>query len=178
MSEIVFAQLLQVGFHRAWVKQYPCQVGSSLDDVCHLAAAFRLCVWVVYHNPCVYNKRISFYSVELEVRMSAPTYKELIQLLNEAESVTSSHHSVLSIAELLTMNFSHLYPHIEIGRPGRFLETVRRINSPVRSYTWKGTTSKQSYLRRLWSPKIRNTKSQYEGMPPIEHVCHSSHNFF
>ena len=136
------------------------------------------CVYGWFTIIHVFTISISCYSVELEVRMSAPTYKELIQLLNEAESVTSSHHSVLSTAEVLTMNFSHLYPHIEIGRPGRFLETVRRINSPVRSCTWKGTTSKQSYLKRLWSPKIRNTKSQYEGMPPIEHVCHSSHNFF
>ena len=53
----------------------------------------------------VFTIIISCYSVELEVRMSAPTYKELIQLLNEAESVTSNHHSVLSTAESTDYEF-------------------------------------------------------------------------
>ena len=106
----------------------------------------------------VFTTSISCYSVELEVRMSAPTYKELIQLVNEAESVTSSHHGVLSTAEVLTMNFSHLYPHIKIGRPGRL----------------KGCCQKP-YLKRVWLPRIRNENIQSEGTLTIDNcsICGS-----
>ena len=33
----------------------------------------------------------------------------------------------VSVAELFTAKFSHRFPHIRIGRPGRFFKTVRRI---------------------------------------------------
>ena len=50
--------------------------------------------------------------------MAQPTYKDLLDLLEQAESQTRSH---LSTAELLTIKFSESYPHITISRPSRFL---------------------------------------------------------
>ncbi len=57
--------------------------------------------------------------------MVKPTYKELLELLEQAEAHVGTQ---LSTAELLTAKFSELYPNIKVGRPGRFLETVGRIN--------------------------------------------------
>ena len=98
--------------------------------------------------------------------MTAPTYQQLIELLEEAEQLADSEHS---IAELLTINFSRLFPHIKIGRPGRFLETVHRINSPL----IKGTLAKsfyESYLLKEWMPRSRNPgTSQSAGM--INNLC-------
>ena len=76
--------------------------------------------------------------------MTAPTYQQLIELLEEAEKLASQPGAVLSAAELLTTNFSHLYPHIKIGRPGRFLETVHRINGPMKSSSLRGKVAKQA----------------------------------
>ena len=96
--------------------------------------------------------------------VSTPTYRELIKLLNKAETAASSRQpGVLSTAELLTTQFSRLYPHIKIGRPGRFLETVRRIDGPIRNGKLKGTC-RQSYLKRRWTPRTRNPGTQCEGM--------------
>ncbi len=87
--------------------------------------------------------------------MSAPTYQELIGLLTEVEGVVLCQHGALSTAELLTTRFSELYPHIKIGRPGRFLETVRRIEGPIRNGKLKGSPQKL-YLERQWTPRTRN----------------------
>ena len=92
--------------------------------------------------------------------MGSPTYQQLIDLLAEAESISSHPQCVLSTAEILTTNFSHLFPHIKIGRPGRFLETVRRINSPLTKAVWTGEVTKQTYLKRSWIPRTRNTSSE------------------
>ena len=94
---------------------------------------------------------------------SAPTYLELIQLLNESESAAIDPCNVHSTAEILTTRFSERYPHIKIGRPGRFLETVRRIDGPIKSDRLKGT-SRRSYLKRKWTPRTRNTVSQCKGI--------------
>ena len=88
--------------------------------------------------------------------MSQPTYKELIQLLDGAERDSSATQST---AELLAARFCHLYPHITISRPGRFLETVRRIEGPIRSGKLKGP-SRKLYMRRHWTPRTRNTVMQ------------------
>lgn len=91
--------------------------------------------------------------------MSQPTYKELIQLLSEAEKDQSD---MQSTAELLAARFRDLYPHVSISRPGRFLETVRRIAGPIQNSKLKGV-SRKLYLKRRWSPRSRNTVAQ--GMP-------------
>ena len=53
--------------------------------------------------------------------MATPTYQQLIGMLSKAEREASE--GGVSVAELLTAKFSHRFPHIRIGRPGRFLET-------------------------------------------------------
>ena len=54
--------------------------------------------------------------------MATPTYQQLIQMLSKAESEAGD--SAASVAELLAAKFSRRFPHIRVGRPGRFLETV------------------------------------------------------
>lgn len=71
--------------------------------------------------------------------MAAPTYKELIRMLNEAEREATV--GTVSVAELLTAKFSCRYPHNRTARPGHFLETVGRIVSPVRHQRLKGSFS-------------------------------------
>lgn len=91
--------------------------------------------------------------------MAEPTYKDLIDLLNEAERDDNS------TAEVLTTMFCEAYPHIPVSRPGRFLETVRRIDGPVRNGKLKGS-ARTLYLKRTWTPRIRNTASK-RGIYPI-----------
>ena len=98
--------------------------------------------------------------------MSTPTYKELIQLLTEAEK--EAQDCVHSVAELLASKFCKLYPHISVSRPGRFLETVRRIDGPIRSGKLKGSYRKH-YLERKWTPRTRNTTGK--GVPYMLHAC-------
>ena len=94
-----------------------------------------------------------FFSVRT---MGEPTYKDLIQLLDEAER---DGEGTKSTAELLTCRFCDLYPHVKIGRPSRFLETVRRINGPIKNGRLKGS-SRKSYLKRRWTPRVRNTSAK------------------
>jgi hypothetical protein len=82
-----------------------------------------------------------------------------MDLLSEVQVVPERPEGNSSMAELLVTRFRELYPHIPIGRPGRFLETVRRIEAPVRGGTLKGSDRK-SYLKRKWAPRIRNTTAQ------------------
>ena len=86
------------------------------------------------------------------LEMAQPLYRDLLDLLEQAETQTGSH---LSIAELLTAKFSERYPHIKIGRPSRFLETVKRINGPILSGKL-AEKEKREYLERKWTPRIRN----------------------
>jgi len=88
--------------------------------------------------------------------MSQPTYKELIELLNEAERDQSD---VQSTAELLAARFCDRYPHISVSRPGRLLDSVQRIAGPIQNGKLKGP-SRKLYLKRHWSPRIRNTGTQ------------------
>ena len=93
--------------------------------------------------------------------MTAPTYQQLIELLDEAEKLEPE--SSLSVAEILTTNFSIAHPDIKIGRPKRFLETVSRISAPVKKGKLE-TTHLMSYLQREWIPRVRNEGvSQSEG---------------
>ena len=60
--------------------------------------------------------------------MATPTYQQLIGMLNKAESEAADGAALVS--ELLAARFSRRFPHIQLGRPGRFLDTVR-IAGPV-----------------------------------------------
>ena len=84
--------------------------------------------------------------------MAQPTYKELLELLEQAEAQTGAQ---LATAELLTAKFSEHYPHIKISRPGRFLETVKRINAPIECGKLQAVDL-MMYLEREWTPRIRN----------------------
>ncbi len=84
--------------------------------------------------------------------MDKPTYKELLKLLEQAEAYVGTQ---LSTAEFLMAKSSELYPGIKVSRPGRFLETVWRINAPIKS--GKLQVDEQSlYLEREWIPRICN----------------------
>ena len=76
--------------------------------------------------------------------MATPTYQQLIGMLSKAEREAGG--GAPSVAELLSCKFCHRFPHIPIGRPGRFLETVR-IVGPIRRERLKGT-ARRSYLKR------------------------------
>ena len=62
--------------------------------------------------------------------MDAPNHQQLIGMLEKAES--QAVEGGMSVAELLTSKFANRFPHIRIGRPGRFLETVRQISGPIK----------------------------------------------
>jgi len=99
-----------------------------------------------------------------------PTYKELIELLNDAECVAEC---AFSTAELVAQEFRQRYPHIYIGRSGRFLETIRRIAGPITNQRLNASSQK-SYLKRQWKPRIRNTTNQCQGTHM--YVIYTFHN--
>lgn len=103
--------------------------------------------------------------------MATPTYQHLIGMLSKAESEAAG--GSLSVAELLSCKFSHRFPHVQIGRPGRFLETVRRIAGPIRRERLKGT-ARRSYLKRHWAPRTRNTTSFGECVSILAPIAISS----
>ena len=55
-------------------------------------------------------------------------------MLSKAESEAGD--GAASVSELLAAKFSHRFPRIRVGRPGRFLETVRRIADPITQFAW------------------------------------------
>ena len=82
----------------------------------------------------------------------APTYGELIDILVETELQNSS-----DVADNLVLKFRKLYPDIYIGRPSRFLDTVRKIAAPTffRGENLKGAKL-MAYRNNRWLPRIRN----------------------
>ena len=83
-----------------------------------------------------------------------PTYGELIDLFSFIEEEHGSNEA------MLCAKFKELYPHIEVGRPHRFFDTVQRIVAPSRpsavSKPPLSGTPLSSYRRRVWKPRIRN----------------------
>ena len=66
-----------------------------------------------------------------------------------------------STAELLVAELHCQYPLIPISRPGRFLDTVKRIVAPtLQSRRMLQGTPLQSYLKRKGSPRTRNIRTQ------------------
>lgn len=53
--------------------------------------------------------------------MSSPTYEEVVELAEDGATALET------FAELLLLNFSRHYPHIKIGRAGRFWKTVKLV---------------------------------------------------
>ena len=57
----------------------------------------------------------------------SPSYGELIDLLSDAEQESKEH-----APELLVDKVRQIYPHVSIGRPARFFDTVTRLADPTR----------------------------------------------
>ena len=84
-----------------------------------------------------------------------PTYGELIDVFEESEQQCPNNE------ELLCSKFTRLYPHIYIGRPRHFYETVSRIVAPTKP-SLRGEcklfgSPLSSYRKRIWEPRIRNS---------------------
>ena len=90
------------------------------------------------------------------------TYGDLLEMLKCAERQASAING--STAQLITDELYHKYPNIYVGRPRHFLDTVKWIAAPtIQPLTGKGKlegTPLKSYLKRQWSPRIRNTTVQ------------------
>lgn len=87
------------------------------------------------------------------------THGELIELLYFAESKCEKHNDI-ELSELLVTLFKERHPSIYIGRPRRFLDTVRRIAAPTRP-SMIGESKidgdcLRAYMKKTWKPKIRN----------------------
>lgn len=96
------------------------------------------------------------------IAMAKPSYGELIDMLNAAESEAAkcrnTHASIL-----LHENFREKYNNVSIGRPERFYDTVSRIAAPTRP-SLKGTAKLLgspliTYRRRTWVPKNTREKA-------------------
>ena len=59
-----------------------------------------------------------------------PTYGDLLNILESAER-QALEGGDRSTAKLLAVELHHKFPHIQISRPGRFLDTVKRIAAPI-----------------------------------------------
>ena len=97
-----------------------------------------------------------------------PTHGFLINLLHKAEQKSEIKNANLSA--ILLADFKLFYPHIQIGRADRFLDTVRRIATPTMGPNKITGSSLRSYLKRTWTPRIRNQN----GIPCTythEHAC-------
>ena len=94
----------------------------------------------------------------MDVHQVNPTYEELISLLDFSEN-QATHSKGETVADILAQQFKSRFPHIPISRPGRFLDTVRRLAAPTKSSTIGKTplngTPLRSYLQRQWIPRIR-----------------------
>ena len=88
------------------------------------------------------------------------TYGDLLTIL-ESTKRQALEGDDRSTAELLTVELHHKFPHIRISRPGRFLDTVRRIAAPIQQsrQVLQGTPL-NSYLKRTWRP-YQNTCTKY-----------------
>ena len=87
------------------------------------------------------------------------TYKEIIEVLEKADGAT---YSTQSTSKLVYQEFTQHHPNIYVGRPSRFLETARRIAGPIKNGKLQGT-ARESYLKRQWKPRVRNTTTAYQG---------------
>ena len=89
-----------------------------------------------------------------------PTYGELIRMLEVAEMEAET--SEMSVATILEAKFHLNYPHIPISCPSRFFDTVKRIAAPTRPSAIGrrklNGSPLRSYLKRHWTPRIRNTQ--------------------
>ena len=91
----------------------------------------------------------------ITIEKKSPSYGELIDLLSDAEQESKEHAT-----ELLASKFHQIYPHVSIGQPARFFDTVTRLAAPTRPSMIGPPklcgSPLSSYRRREWIPRIRN----------------------
>ena len=101
------------------------------------------------------HKVLSLKSCCCLVGKMSPSYGELIDLLSVAEQESKEH-----APEVLVDKVRRIYPHVLIGRPARFFDTVTRLAAPTRpSIIGPPKLSGSplvSYRKRKWNPRIRN----------------------
>ena len=83
------------------------------------------------------------------------SYGELIDLLSDAEQESMEH-----TPELLVDKVKQRYPHVSIGQPARFFDTVTRLAAPTRPSLIAPPklcgSPLSSYRKRDWIPRNRN----------------------
>ena len=88
-----------------------------------------------------------------------PSIGELIDLLEAAQIAHKTGSEAKTVAEILTERFTSKYPHIQINRPSRFLDTVNRLAAPTKPSSIGEAKLSGSplahYRRRQWSPRNR-----------------------
>jgi len=96
---------------------------------------------------------VNAYNFVFVVRMM-PSYGELIDLLPDAERESKKH-----APELLCGKVRQRYPHVSIGRPARFFDTVTRLAAPTRpSLIGRPKLCESplsSYWERDWIPRAQ-----------------------
>lgn len=97
--------------------------------------------------------------------MEYPSYGDLIDLLEDVETDNESG----AIADILCEKFATSYPHIPINRPGRFLNTVRRLAAPTKPSVIGQQklmgSSLASYRHRHWIPRNRHQQHGADVFP-------------
>ena len=93
--------------------------------------------------------------------MAKPSYGELIDILNAAESEAAKSRNTHT-STLLLEKFKQSYKHVSISQPECFYDTVCRIAAPTKP-SLKGTAKLLgsplvTYRRRTWVPKIQEKK--------------------
>lgn len=87
-----------------------------------------------------------------------PSIGELIDLLDVAQNEVEINVDK-TVGEILTAMFTTKYPHVEIHRPNRFLDTVKRLAAPTKPSLIREAKVSGSplshYRRRKWSPRNR-----------------------
>ena len=88
-----------------------------------------------------------------------PSIGGLIDLLEAAQIAHETGSEDKIVAEILTEMFTSKHPHVQINRPSRFLDTVKRLAAPTKPSSVGEAKLSGSplahYRRREWSPRNR-----------------------
>ena len=94
------------------------------------------------------------YNIVSFARDTGPQYGELIDLYQELEEESNLQDSLFS-------ELSSRYPHLNLSRPTRVLDSIKRIIAPTRpslrgpaKVTGSGLAA---YRNRVWRPRIRTS---------------------
>lgn len=135
----------------------PCMFAFFLNYYCQIKLIINLEILHLHESANIIRHII------LTIDDEVPTYGVLIDLLAKAE------HSAMmkgnSVSLVLSTNFRQLYPHIQISRNDRFLDTVRRIAAPTLPSSLGPSklngSALRTYLTRTWTPKNRHRNGKF-----------------